>query len=162
VCEPTTIAAIGLAVSAAGTGVAARGQYQAGKVQDRVNSNNRVMAEYQAQDALRRGEEDAIAAQRKASGLRGAQRTALAANGVDLGVGTPAALVDQTDFFAAADRGTIRDNAAREAWTRRTGASQYGSSGAGMAAAGTLLGSAGQVADRWANYQFRSRYPRGE
>lgn len=116
------------------------------------------MAEYAAKDAQRRGEQEVINIRRRGDQIKGAQRAAMAARGLDLGVGTAQELQDQTDFFSASDQATTRTNAARDAWSLRTQgrnaraqgdfAAQQGTLGA----FGTALGTGGQVADRWYSY----------
>ena len=120
------------------------------------------MAEYAAQDAQRRGEEEATAVQRKGAALKSAQRVGLAAKGLDLGYGTAADLQDQTDFFTQSDVATTRTNAAREAWNSRARGQAMLSQGRADSlnsmyqAAGSLLGGAGQVADKWYSYRGSS------
>jgi hypothetical protein len=116
------------------------------------------MAETAAQDAQRRGEEQAIDVQRKGAALKSAQRVSLASKGLDLGYGTAADLQEQTDFFTASDVATTRTNAGREAWNMRARGQAMLQQGkadalnANMRAAGTLLSSGGQVADKWYTY----------
>lgn len=154
-CEPATIAMI--ATAAAGA-VSAKSAYDQGQVAKQVGRNNAQMAEYAAEDAQRRGEEEAAAVQRKGAALKSAQRVSLAARGLDLTYGTAADLQDQTDFFTQSDVATTRDNARREAWNMRARGQQAMFEGeaaartANLQAAGTLLGSAGQVADKWYTY----------
>ena len=154
-CEPTTIAMIAMA---AGTAVSAKASYDQGQVAKQVASNNATMAEYAAQDAQRRGEEEATAIQRKGAALKSAQRVNLASKGLDLGYGTPADLQDQTDFFTQSDVATTRTNARREAWSTRARGEQMLAQGKADAlnsmyqSAGTLLGGAGQVSDKWYTY----------
>lgn len=155
-CEPTTIALIATATAGA---MSAKASYDQGQVAKQVGRNNATMAEYAAQDAQRRGEEDAAAIQRKGAALKSAQRVSLAAKGLDLGYGTAADLQDQTDFFTQSDVATTRTNAAREAWNMRARGQQAMFEGnaaarnANMQAAGSLLGGAGQVADKWYTYK---------
>jgi hypothetical protein len=155
-CEPTTIALI--ATAAAGT-VSAVSSYQQGQVQKQVARNNATMAEYAAQDAERRGELEAQAVQRKASQLKGTQRAMMAARGLDLGVGTPAEILDQTDFFGETDVATTRYNASREAWSNRAQGQdmmqqgKWAARNANMQAFSTLLGTAGSVSGKWNTYK---------
>lgn len=152
-CLP--LAAVAAVASIAGAGVAAYGMVQQGKTAQQVADNNAKMAEYAAQDAQRKGEEDAMAVQRKAAALKSNQRVAMAANGLDLTYGTAADLQDQTDFFAQSDAATARTNASREAWRLRSGGQQEAAMGAAarsnasLSAAGTLIGTAGSVASKW-------------
>jgi hypothetical protein len=126
----------------------------------KVADNNAQTAEYQAQDALRRGDQEAHAIRRDADRLKGTQRATMAARGVDLASGTAAELQDQTDFFSLTDQSTARHNAAKDAWSIRVGATNYRNEATmqrataksispGFAAAGSLLTSGSQVASRW-------------
>lgn len=148
-CEPTTIA---LLASAA---VTAYGQHQQGKAaQDAANYNSK-MAEYGAQDALRRGEEEAASIQRKAASLKSSQRAGLAGHGIDVGFGTAQDLQDETDFFGQMDASTARFNAQSQAWNYRAQGQlgrAEGKSAAyqgNLAAGGTLLSGAGKVGSKW-------------
>jgi hypothetical protein len=147
---------ISLAASVASAGVGAYGMYTQGQTSSAIAKNNAKTAEYAAQDAQRRGEQDAVDIQRKASALKSTQRVNMAAKGLDLGYGTAADLQDQTDFFAQTDVATARTNARKEAWSRRAQGANYQAeamSGVGATGAiGSLLGGAGQVADKWHMY----------
>lgn len=155
-CEPTTIALVATAVAG---GLSAKAAYDQGQVAKQVGRNNQIMAEYAAQDAQRRGEEDAQAVQRKAAQLAGTQRSLMASRGLDLTAGTPAEILDQTDFFAEQDRRTARMNAAREAWSTRAQGTQAAAEGraqarnANLQAFSTLLGTTGSVAGKWSTYK---------
>lgn len=155
----TTAQMIALGMSAASTGLSALGMYNQGKAAEQTAANNARMAEYAAQDAQRRGEQDAAAVQRRGAALKSAQRVSLAARGLDLTYGTAADLQDQTDFFTASDVATTRDNARRDAWNMRArGQAQLAQGRADslnsmLSATGTLIGGAGQVADKWYAYR---------
>ena len=168
-CEPVTLTAMATTLAAnAGTiatvasvgagAMGAVGQYQQGQVAKQVGRNNQIMAEYAAQDAQRRAGEDAIRVQQKAAGLKGAQRATMAAKGLDLGVGTQAEILDQTDFFGATDAATARSNGNRDAWSARAGGANARAQGdasarqGGMSAFSTVLGTAGSVSQKWYDY----------
>jgi hypothetical protein len=155
----TAFQAITLGLTAGAGVMSAAGAYQQGQVQKKVAENNAVMAEYAAQDAQRRGEEEAQRVQRATSQLSGRQRGLMASRGLDLGAGTPAEILDQTDFFGETDTITARDNAARDAWAYRAEGQSQLSQGRAAARQGnleafsTLLGTAGSVASRWDTYR---------
>lgn len=152
-CEPTTIALIASAVIGAGAAV------QQADTARRVGNRNREMAEYAAQAAERRGKEDVMAARRRGEQIKGAQRAKFASAGLDLSEGTPADIMDQTDFFAETDQQTLKRNAARQAWSARAQGANFSAQGdaaatqANMQAFGTLLGAGGQVANKWYTYR---------
>lgn len=141
-----------MAASAVAT---AAGQHAQGQTAKAIGRNNQMMAEYAAADALRRGDEEAAALQRRSSQIQGAQRAGFAARGVDLGAGTAGEIQDQTDFFSQVDQSTARTNAKRDAWSARVSGANARAQGdaaarqGNLAAFSTLLGTGGQVADRW-------------
>lgn len=134
---------------------AAYGAHQQGQTAKKVARNNQIMNEYAAQDAVRRGDKDARDIQRKAATLKGTQRSTMAARGLDLGVGSAAEILDDTDFFSREDAATARANAAKEAWSLRVRGRQgqseaeAASNQANLSAFSTVLGAGGKVADRW-------------
>lgn len=114
--------AVSLLVGAQSITGAISDQQQAGAVlsSGRYNQNlanwNATIADKNATDAERRGQ---IAANRQRSQTRqtvGAQRAALAAQGLSLDSGTAVDLQADTSYFGELDALTIRNNAAREAW----------------------------------------------
>lgn len=155
----TGMQALQLGLSAASGITSFIGAQNQASAMEQVARNNQVMAERAAADAQRRGEEDVQAVQRRAAQLRGTQRSVMAARGLDLSEGTPAELIDQTDFFAEQDAATARMNARREGWAIRADAANQGyaareeASRLRMSGAGSLLGSAASVADRWMTYR---------
>ena len=154
---------IAMAITAAAAGASAYGQYQQGKTNQKIANNNAVVAEYQAQDAQRRGEEEAQAARRQAQQLAGAQRATMASRGLDISDGTPADILDQTDFFGAEDARIARANAAKEAWALRARKGGFEAEGraarsaGNWGATGSLLGGAASVSGQWANYNRPAR-----
>ena len=151
-CNPAVIPLAAAAFSAYGT-------YQQGQAAKQVGRNNQIMAEYAARDAERRGEEDAMKVRRQADQIKGAQRSRMAAAGLDLGVGTAAELQDQTDFFGLQDISTTRNNARKAAWSARATGQQEAAMGdftarnSNLAAFSTLLGGASQAAGKWNTYK---------
>lgn len=142
---------------------AAKGAQAAGDAQASLLETNATLADNQATDALQRGHEASSNVFRQTRLLGGAQRSAFAAQGVDLGAGGSVNDVIEGDqALGALDRLTIENNAAREAWGFRTqAASSRSQAGYARAAgsnaaqgyrrqsAGTLLGGAGELADIW-------------
>lgn len=143
------------AIAIAGAAMSARASYNQGKAAEQIGRNNQIMAEYAATDAEKRGAKQSIEVLRRARAIKGAQRSRMAANGLDLGVGTAADLQDQTDFFGADDAATTRNNASRAAWSARAQGSAAAAEGdfaaknGNLQAIGTLLGAAGTVAGKW-------------
>lgn len=141
----------GLQVAGAVSG--AFGSYQQAKSAQAVAANNAKLAEWQAQDAITRGQRSEQAQRMKVAQLKGSQRASMAARGLDLGEGSALSILQDTDYMGEVDATTIRDNATREAWAYRNQAAQYKSQADSMSpfgsAFGTLLTGAGSVADSW-------------
>lgn len=138
---------------AAVAALSAKNAYDTAKVNRGVAEQNAAVAEQKRVDALSRGEQDAMAARRAAGQQAGAQRAGFSARGLDISEGTPADLIDQTDFFGQTDVATARTNARKEAWgyqAQKNGfESAAASSSPGRAAGASLLSSAGSVAANW-------------
>lgn len=153
-----TWAVTAIAVTAVSAGFTAYASNEQGKTSAKIANNNAIVADYQAQDAQRRGEDAAIAAQRAARQLGSSQRAGMSARGIDISDGTAADLIDQTDFFGQQDANISRANAAKEAWGLR--ARKSGFEGEAMAArangqnaaTGSLLGGAAGVSSQWNRY----------
>ena len=153
------VAAVGGTV---GSYAKSKRQQQAYEYQSAVSRNNALLSEWQARDALSRGQQDSFRHGLKVGQLRGTQRAALAARGVALDEGSPLAILDATDYMGALDADTIAKNTNREAWALR----QQARNAVGNAdvldwradqesplvsAGATLLTGAGTVARDWYN-----------
>lgn len=147
----------------AGTLMQASAEAQAAKA-NRANAefNARVL-DAQATDAVARGEEQVDLIRRDARQLRGAQRAALASQGVTLDSATAEALQRDTEQTARRNVATTRANAVREAWGLRAAAASTRYGGrmayrAGMnASAGSLLTGGASTAAAYRDYRYRGR-----
>ena len=139
--------------SAASKQTALRGQADIADINARIS-------ELGAQSILHQGQQKVGALTLRAGRLKSSQRAALAANGIDLGVGSAAELQASTDIMKDIDVNTLTANAIGSAWGYRTQgvnfrnealtrrAASRAISPFGSAAA-SLLGSAGTVASSW-------------
>lgn len=154
------IALVGMAVQAVSSYQSSQANKAAANAQAQVQANNAQMAEYQAEDAIARGDQAAQAQGMRTNRLKGTQRAALASNGVDLGVGSALQIQTDTDYFGQVDKTTITDNAAREAWGYRAQGANFDANASilrgranaespWLAAGTSLLGSATKVASSW-------------
>lgn len=156
-CDPTG-GVLTTALLLGSTAVQVKGQLDQARYAKAVGRNNQIMAEYAAQDAIRRGDEQANQVRQRASQIKGAQRASMAAKGLDLGVGTSAELQDQTDFFGETDTATARSNAQRDAWSARASGSAARAAGDAASAQGklqafsTVLNTASSVSSKWGDY----------
>lgn len=155
-------------LSAVSAGVGAVGAYQSSaaakagaQYQAAVATNNAKVEEWKAQDAENRADLDAQALGRKIASVRGQQKATMGANGVDMSFGSAQATLDQTDFYGLEDQKTTIDNGNKEAWAARTRAANYKTDAAWassraksenplLAGGLSLLGSAGNIAEKWA------------
>ena len=151
-CEPVSIA-----LAAGSAMLSAYGQYQQADAAKKSAQFNQEVANIQARDALKRGEFESEQAGRKVAQLRGRQRVALAANGLDLSYGSPADILEQTDYYGLEDQRTVANNARREASMFANRATMSGMQAAsinpGFEAGTTLLAGAANVSDKWARYR---------
>lgn len=96
-------------------GLKAKGEWD--RAQGEINAQLSGIA---AQDAIKRGEKDAQTLRKQSKQMIGSQRAALAAQGIDVSLGSAADIQADTAELAAQDALTIRNNAWREAWGYRT------------------------------------------
>lgn len=132
--------------------------------QAQVSANNAQYAEWQAQDAITRGQRTEQNSRMKTAQLKSSQRASLAARGVALDEGSPLDILTSTDYMGELDANTISDNAAREAWALREGArgsmsnadllrSRADAENPLFSAGSTFLTGAGAVASSWYRYR---------
>ncbi len=176
-CELTTMLLIGSTVmGAAGAvqqGKAAemqgRAAQQAATYNAQVADMNAKISERQARDAVERGQIEEQQQRMKTSQVIGKQRTAMAANGVDLAYGSPLDALVDTATIGELDALTIRANTYREErdirqqgqnFTTQAGAlraegenariaGSMGKTGGFLNAAGTVLGGGAEAWKTW-------------
>jgi hypothetical protein len=105
-----------VAIAAVSAFAAAKTQKAQAEYQGKVAANNAKAAEWQAEDAIQRGNAAADNVRRRGGQTAGSQRAAMAAAGLDIGTGSALSILEDTDYFNQLDQNTVRDNAAREAW----------------------------------------------
>jgi hypothetical protein len=160
-------AVLGPAILGAGMGFQAMGAYSNSKnartayeAQAQVARNNATVAGWQAEDALKRGDKAAMRVRMQGNQTKGAQRAALAASGVDLGMGSALNILADTDYFTDVDAQTTLDNASKEAWAIRQQAAGFNAEASLLksradaesplyAATGSLLTGASRAASTW-------------
>lgn len=169
--DPNALSGIGFWSEAGGLGISAISSFLSAmsarknlKYQAKIAKLNAKNQEWMAQHELRRGQQQAALSSMGYGQLKGRQRAAMAANGVDLGYGSAAEVLTGTDIAKEVDTNTIIENATRAAWGHRmAGVNYLNEAGMANANAGqivpalsmatSLLGGAGRVADRWYQYQ---------
>ena len=121
---------------------------------------NAASAENAARGALMAGNREQMRSRLATAQLKGKQQAALASNGVDLGEGSAARMIAETDILGEIDANTIAANAVQAAWGYRIQAvnfrneanmrsAQRGAISPWVSGASSLLTSAGQVAGQW-------------
>lgn len=80
---------------------------------------NAGLSETQARMAIMQGQREEQQMRLRTAQIKGTQRAAMAANGVDLGEGSSSRILATTDYMGEIDVGTIRANAARTAFGYR-------------------------------------------
>ncbi len=152
-----TWAVTAVAIAAASAAASAYGTYQQSKANKAMANYNAEVAEMEARDAKRQGEDEAARVRRANQQLAGQQRAVMAARGLDFSEGSAAEALTQTDFFSQVAQETARQNAAKAAWNARARKQGYqfeaASARPGMNAGISLLGGAAQVASAWSGYK---------
>jgi hypothetical protein len=121
---------------------------------------NAKQAENDAQQELAKGNEAIAITTMRAGQVKGAQRASMAANGIDLGVGSAAEVLTTTDLMKENDVKNLTLNAIRSAWGHRVEATNH-TNAANMKRAGvstinstaraidSIAGGAGQLSQSW-------------
>jgi hypothetical protein len=101
-----------------------------GKFKSSQYETNAKFSEMAADEALRRGDEEASGYKKKVKGFAGKQRASLAAQGVDVNSGSAAEIQDETKEMGEMDVLKIKNNAWKEAWGHKVQAQDYRSQAA--------------------------------
>ena len=140
-CELMTAMMIGSTLMG-GIGAIQQGQAASasGKYNAQVADMNAKMADRAAKDALERGKLEEQKQRQKTAGLMGQQTAAMAANGLDIGFGSPLDTLVDTATLGELDALTIRSNSYREERDiRQQGANYRGQAGMYRAGASSAL-----------------------
>lgn len=130
-CEPTTIALAASAAISLGTAAySADQQKKAGAANAEISENNARLAREDAAAAQAMGDRESQQQTWRTRAIMGQQRAAIAANGIDSQIGTPAEILGETAMFGEVDQQTIRLNTARSAWGFNSQATNYANQGA--------------------------------
>lgn len=153
---------VGGAMEAVGSYYGALSQKSALNYQAALAELNAQQSEKSAQQELYRGNEAVAQSTLRAGQVKSSQRAAMAANGVDLGVGSSVEILTSTDMAKDQDKNTIEANAIRSAWGYRVQATNQKNQAAidrtsarsispVSSAASSLLGSATSMASSYYN-----------
>lgn len=133
-----TTAAIMIGLGVAGAATSAVGAVKQGNAAKKQNDFNAGIADAQATDALARGREDEDRFRTEARRIRGSQRSALAASGVEVDSGSALDVQADAASLGELDALTIRHNAEREAWGFRVDAENSRQQGRNAQSAGRM------------------------
>jgi hypothetical protein len=125
-CNAAALMAGGAVMSAGGAFREATAQKASLLYDATVADNNAQISEWQAQDSVVRGQYDEQTSRVQTAMVKGAQRAAMAANGIDIGAGGSASdVLTSTDYIGERDALAIRNDALRSAWGYRTQRDNY-------------------------------------
>jgi hypothetical protein len=96
-----------------------------GEHQENIAKMNAQLAEAQADQAMKRGQAEANRKEAQMKILRGRQRAAGAANGVDVDSGSMLEIQEESMALGALDAMTIKNNAIREAYGYKSQSMSY-------------------------------------
>lgn len=164
----TTLTYLSIAGTVASTAVGMMGaqqqaaaQKQQANYQAAIARNNQTVAQWKADDAIKRGKAAQDEHRQNVVAFKGKQRAAMAASGFDINEDDALDILADTAEIGELDALTIKSNAAREAWGHQVEGSNAGAQ-AGLYdskanninsafAMGTeLFSGIGSVADKWA------------
>lgn len=147
-------------VQVIGTAVSVYSSSEQARYNKEVAQNNATVAEYQAADAIERGELEEKQSRLRTKGLIGKQKSAIAGSGFTLDEsGSAGDVISDTAAFGEEDVLAIRSNAAREAWSYRVQGANAQAQGQLAVAEGqskstsSVVSGAGSVSDKW--YKWR-------
>lgn len=115
-CEPVTIAAVGLGASAIGSGVGIASQIRASNYQNKVDEQNARIAGHQASMARQQGVNEAAELVGQGRDVNAAALTTMAGSNVDITTGTPSNVFAMSSVNAAQDAAAARANAEMQAY----------------------------------------------
>lgn len=107
-------------ITLAGGGLSAFGHIQAGNTNQRLGEREADVMDYRAKLVEEQGAFQADQLRKEGAKVASQQRTSLAAQGVNVATGTPAALQNETSVLSEQDAMRAKLNAAREAWGLRS------------------------------------------
>lgn len=150
----------GVGMSSVGAYFNAQGQKSTLNAQANIDDMNAKMEEMTAQSALLSGQRQEQASDISYANIKSSQKTAFAANGIDLSSQTPVNVLTSTDVLKESDAATIAANAGRAAFGARQTGLSYTNRARGeratasginptLTAVGSLLSGAGSVAQSW-------------
>lgn len=156
-CEPQTIVLGGALISGYGAYKEQKAQKDSIEYQQAEAEINGGLQDQAARDAMQRGKQAAQDHMRQVGQFKAEQTAVLAASGMDISQGTPASLLDDTQYMGDLDLRRIQQNAKREAWGYRVEAGNMRSTANMLGATadninpimGGILGAAGSVASNW-------------
>lgn len=139
-CGPVALMAASAIVSlVAGVG-AAKAERDAGRANQQIAENSAQLAEQGAKDSAVLGAREQQHAAWRTRAMLGKQKAAIAANGVDLDIGSSVDVLGDTALFGGAERSALATDAARKAWGFQSEALNHRNQGA-QAAWGGKVGS---------------------
>lgn len=155
-CSVAALALTSIAFAAAGTGVAAVSSSRQATSANEAAKYNADLLEVQAQDAESRGQTESLQHRQRVSQLVGKQRSVLAASGVEVGEGSAAAIVSETQVLGNLDAMQIKHNAKQEARDLRAGAALQRSRviNPNLGAAGSILSGGSRLGGQILQYNY--------
>jgi len=147
-CDPVTLTLAAAAVTMAGQGFSALQSSQQAKYQSKVADRNADLANEAAQQEQANTRQEALAFYRRQAQLKGQQRAAMSANGIDVNFGSAADLQADTEMLGREDARRLYDQGAQKTRGFEIEASNFGgeANAARSAASGALIGGAFDMA----------------
>jgi hypothetical protein len=123
--SPYLFAGINALATLSSANASAKAQRAEGDFQASIYESNARIQALMAEDAIIRGDKEAVKAKQLAKRIIGSQRAAMGAQGIDLESGSALDIQEETASLGAEEALNIRNNAWREAWGYRAQGSEY-------------------------------------
>lgn len=113
-CDPASLAIASAVVTAGGQVYSGIYASQMAGYQAQVAQQNKDLSREAGQDAIERGQEEQRRLGRETAQRVGSQRARLSGNGIDVGFGSAARVVSDTEALAADDAAVLAENTRRQ------------------------------------------------
>lgn len=143
--DPGTLTILSTAVSAVGAYQQGQAQAAAYNSKAAADDQNAKIANRQAEVEAQRGAREEQQMRQHGAAAIGAQKSAFAANGLDIGAGSPLDVLSDTRYLNELDALTIRSNTANNVWQFQSEGVNYLNSASANRSAASNASTAGTI-----------------
>lgn len=162
--DPATLSVLSLGSTLLGGGISAMGQMASANYQSQVAQNNATIAQRNADYAINAGNVQAEQQDMKTKAMIGEQIAGQGANGLDVNSGSnlnvrqSQAELGRLDTLNILQKAQLKSSSLEADAMNFRAQGQLAESRGAFGAAGSILGTAASVSDKWMTYQQRGIY----